>query len=421
MVDIEKVLEAHKKKTGKIEIVGRVAINTPQDLAIYYTPGVAEVSLVIKKDKSKAYDYTSKANTIAIISDGTRILGLGDVGPEAGLPVLEGKALLFKKFGGVDAVPICIGTNDEDEIVDFVKKIAPTFGAVVIEDIESPKSFSIVDRLSSDLDIPVFHDDQQGVGAVVVGALINALKLAGKKMKDVKIVINGSGSAGIGVVRLLNHIGVKKVYVVDTKGVIYNGREDGMNDVKRSIAKITNGEAMTGSLHDVVKGADVLIGISNKGAFSESMISSMAEKPIVFALANPDPEIGYANAKRAGAFIVATGASNVPNQVNNLLVFPGLMRGVLDTRAKVNYHILYSAAKAIANSVGAKLDTEMIVPDINDAKSASLLMGNVAKAVAKAAIDSGAARNRVDPAEVKKRARFLISRYSKIEKRISRL
>jgi malate dehydrogenase (oxaloacetate-decarboxylating) len=411
-------LEEHRSRRGKYEIVSKAPLNTRGDLSTFYTPGVARVSEAIKEDVSRAYEYTTKSNTIAIVSDGTRILGLGNIGPEAGLPVMEGKAILFKKFGGVDAIPLCIGTRDEGEIIKFVRDIAPTFGAINLEDIESPKSFRILDALSKTLDIPVFHDDQQGTGVVVLAGLINALKLAGKG-KGAKIVVNGAGSAGVGIVRLLLSAGFGNLCVLDSSGLIYKGRPENMNEFKEELASGTNPERKSGSLSEAAAGADVLIGVSKKGVFTRDMISKMAEKPIVFALANPDPEITYEEARLAGAYIVATGSSHAPNQVNNVLAFPSIMRGLLDIRARgLNYEMLQAAAKAIAGSVGKELGPEKIVPDPMDGRVMIKLASNVSAAVAVAAMKTGMARIEADPKELKKRAAATVRRYWKIEGRI---
>lgn len=418
MADKDKVLELSKKSRGKIEIVSKVPLKTQDDLSTYYTPGVAYPCLEIKNDVSKVYEYTAKSNTIAIITDGTRILGLGDIGPEAGLPVMEGKAILFKRFGGVDAVPLAIKTKDEEEIVKFGQQIEPTFGGINIEDIASPKSFHVVDKLAASLSIPVFHDDQQGTATVILAGLFNALKLAGKKLREVKIVIDGTGSAGVGAIRLLHSQGVRKIYSVDSKGAIYEGRAD-LNDVKQEIATMVNPEKTAGTLEQLIVGADVLIGLSGKNKFGKELISKMNDKPIVFALTNPVPEIGYEEGKAAGAFIMGTGSSELPNQINNLLAFPGIMRGLLDTRAtKVNYKILTAAAKAIAKSVGSNLGIDYIVPQMSDQKIAIKVAGNVASAVAQAAMDSNVARVKVDPAEVKRQTVLMIKQAIKAEKRL---
>ncbi len=418
MVDLETALAEHKKRKGKYEILSKAPLTSRDELSTFYTPGVAYVSEAIAKDVSKVYDYTTKSNTIAIVSNGTRVLGLGSIGPEAALPVMEGKAILFKKFGGVDAIPLCIKTKDESEIIKFVNEIAPSFGGINIEDIESPQSFRIVDALSKSLDIPVLHDDQQGTAVVVLAALFNALKLVGRT-KNVKIVVNGAGSAGVGIVRLLTHAGFRNIYVVDSTGLIYKNRKENMNEFKEEIAGVTNGERKSGSLYDAVSGADVLVGVSVKGAFTKEMIARMAEKPIVFALANPFPEISYEEGKAAGAYIVATGSSTAPNQVNNVLAFPTLMRGLLDVRAKgLNYEILESAGHAIAKSVGKELSSEKIVPDPLDAKAMIKVASNVSAAVAISAMKTGMARLEKNPKEIKKQTADLVKRYWKIEKKI---
>ncbi|MGI0141808.1 MAG: NAD(P)-dependent malic enzyme [Candidatus Micrarchaeales archaeon] len=418
MVDKNKVLELSKKSKGKIEVVSKVPLKTQEDLSTYYTPGVAYPCLEIKKDVSKVYEYTAKANMIAIVTDGTRILGLGDIGPEAGLPVMEGKAILFKRFGGVDAMPLAIKTKDEAEIIKFVQQIEPTFGGINIEDIASPKSFHVVDRLAETMNIPVFHDDQQGTATVILAALINAMKLAGKKLKDSKIVIDGTGSAGVGAIRLLHSQGVKRIYSVDSKGAIYAGRSE-LNDVKEEISHMVNPEKKAGNLSDLVEGADVLIGLSGKNKFNKELISKMNDKPIVFALTNPVPEIGYEEGKQAGAFIIGTGSSALPNQINNLLAFPGIMRGLLDTRAtKVNYETLAAAARAIAKCVGSQLSVDYIVPSMTDQKIAIKVGSTVAAAVAQAAIDTGVARIKVDPQNVKKETIQMIKKGIKAEKKL---
>ncbi len=419
MVDKESVLEANRKANGKFEILSKVKISSKEELATYYTPGVAYVCEAIKDDPSKVYDYTSKANTIAIVTDGTRILGLGKIGPKAGMPVMEGKSILFKKYGGVDAVPICLDTTDEEKIVQLVKDIAPTFGAINIEDIESPKSLKIVRRLSEMLDIPVFHDDQEGTAVVTLAGLLNALKLAGKKRGDVKVVINGAGSAGIGIAKLLHYAKFRHLYVVDSAGLIHKGRKENMNPFKDEIAQITNADGKDGRLEDVARDADVLIGVSTRGAFSGELIMHMKEKPIVFALANPDPEIGYHGAKDAGAFIAATGSSSNPNQVNNVLAFPGIMRGLLDARSKsVNHEIMYDAAIEIAKGVGKRLSTDFIMPDPTDNRMLLKVTSNVAAAVASAAVRTGIARVNAEKDTVKKHAASLIKRYMKIERKV---
>lgn len=421
MVETNNVLESHKKSVGKIEIIGRVGVNTKEQLSTYYTPGVADVSLAIKSNRDSVYDYTMKGRTVAIVTDGTRILGLGKVGPEAGLPVMEGKALLLKKFAGVDAFPICLNETDKDKIVEIIKSLQPSFGAINIEDIETPKVFEIVERLKKELDIPVFHDDRNGVSMVTLAGLLNALKLAGKKLNEVRIVINGAGAAGIGIAELLVYAGAKRICLVDTAGTIYKGREHDMNYMKEMIADITNKELLKGDLTTAAKGADVLIGASIKGAFTNELIKNMADKPIVFALANPNPEIEYKDALDAGAFIVATGRSDTPNQVNNLSAFPGVIRGILEIRAKgIDNQILLAVAKTIAKSVGKKLSRECIIPDPTDKDTVSKLAANVAAAVADTAAKQGLARVQINGAEVKKRVVESVKRYGKIEKFMER-
>ena len=414
----EDVLKAYETSKGAIEIIPKVKVDSREDLALRYTPGVAVISNAIKNDKSKVYTYTGKPNNVAIITDGSRILGLGNIGPEAGLPVMEAKAMLFKKYGGVDAVPICLDTQEEESIISIVKALAPGFGGFNIEDIESPKCFRIVDRLSKELEIPILHDDQHGTAMVAVAALINALKLSGKDITKIKIVINGAGAAGMGIVRLLNYMKIKNIYVVDTIGAIYDGRKDRMNEFKQEIATLTNREKLQGSLAEIAEKADVLIGVSSAGVFTKEMIQKMAEKPIVFALANPVPEISYKDAKDAGAFIVATGRSDTPNQVNNVLSFPNIMRGLLDSGAKhVDYDMLYEASKALAKCVGKELDVEHILPAPYSAKEMVGVLSSVASAVAASAIKSGNSRNsELDISAIKKNAAKIIKRGIKLEK-----
>lgn len=413
----DEVLAKHRERKGKIEVIGRVEVETKQQLATYYTPGVAYACLAIRDDKELVYDYTMKGRTVAIVTDGTRILGLGKIGPEAGLPVMEGKALLLKKFAGVDAFPICINETDEDRLVEIIKSLQPSFGAINIEDIAVPKVFRIVERLRKELEIPVFHDDRNGVAAVTLAALLNALKLSGKKLSDVKIVINGIGAAGTGTAELLHYAGAKNIYMVDTSGMLYKGRQENMNYMKESLAEITNTQKFKGGLNDAVEGADVLIGLSTKGAFSKEMVKKMAEKPIVFALANPDPEIEYKDALDAGAFIVATGRSDTPNQVNNLQAFPGILRGLLEIRARaIDDYMLMRVAKVIAKSVGNKLSKESIMPDPMDKETVVRLAANVAAEVADSAIKQGLARVQINGNEVKKRVKESGRRYREIEK-----
>ncbi len=415
MPDRDTVLYYHKKSHGIIEIVPKVKMDSEGDLATFYTPGVSYVSEEIKKNPELAYAYTSKANTIAIVTDGTRILGLGDIGPEAGLPVMEGKSALFKRFGGVNAVPICINTKDEDEIIRLVKNISPSFGGINIEDIESPKSFRISKRLDYELGMPVFHDDRQGTGVVALAALLNAFKLAGKK-KDARIVINGAGSAGFGVTMQLVNSGFKNIIVLDTAGTIYKSRKDRMNDFKAELASVTNPSEKSGSLQDVITGADAFIGASTKGAFNKDYITLMSSKPIVFALANPNPEINYDDAKSAGAYIVATGRSDEPNQVNNLLAFPGIMRGLLDARSKrITYKMLHNAALTISRSVSRKLREDYIIPNPSDKGFSLSLVPKVAATVAETAVAEGCARYNITYEEAYSNAKSMIKRYIGME------
>lgn len=365
----ERALKLHKKLRGKIEIKSKYPIKSLDDLTLLYTPGVAAASDGIFKNKKLAYDYTSKWNTVAIVTDGSRVLGLGDIGPEAALPVMEGKAILFKLFGNVDAIPICLATQNTNEIVDIVKKISPTFGGINIEDIDSPRCFEIVDRLEKELDIPVFHDDQHGTGIVTLAALLNALKVVQKNLEDVKIVVAGSGAGGIGVTKMLLKGGAKNVIVADSKGAIYQGRKDNMNHYKEKIAQVTNPDKLQGNLEDVVKDADVLIGLTGKAnSITKEMISSMSDDSIVFALTNPEPDINPKDAKDAGARIIATGRSDYPNQVNNSLVFPAIFRAVFDAKIKkITDEMKLGAAYTLANYLPrSKLNENYIIPRMTD-------------------------------------------------------
>ncbi len=330
---MKKSLEMHEENKGKMTIQSKVPIENIYDLSLAYSPGVAAPCIEIEKDRSKVYDYTIKGNTVAIVTDGTAVLGLGDIGPEAALPVMEGKALLLKKFSNVDAFPICLDTKDVDEIVQTVKVISPTFGAINLEDISAPRCFEIEERLRKECNIPVFHDDQHGTAIVVGAGLTNALKIVGKKKEELKIVINGAGAAGIAILKLLLQIGYKNVIMCDSKGIIYKGRPNGMNPIKEEIAQITNLDNIQGKLEDALHGADVFIGVSVANLLTQEHIQSMNQDPIVFAMANPNPEITFENAKEWGVRIMGTGRSDYPNQVNNMLAFPGIFRGALDVRA----------------------------------------------------------------------------------------
>jgi malate dehydrogenase (oxaloacetate-decarboxylating) len=419
---VRAVLKAHERARGKVEIVGRVRIRNLVDLATYYTPGVAYVSSAIYANKDLSYKYTGRSNRIAILSDGSRILGLGNIGPYAGMPVMESKALLFKRFGNVDAIPFALNCKTTDEVVAVAKAIEPAIGGINIEDIAPPRCFEIVDRLQEELDIPVFHDDRHGTSVVVLAALKNALKLQNKNLKKARIVINGTGSAGIGVAQLLIAAGATDVTMCDRRGIVYKGRKEDMNYVKTAIAEHTNKRMLKGQLPDAVKGADVLIGLSAKGVFNSWLIKSMAEKSIVFALANPDPEITYDKAKAAGAGIVATGASNTINQVNNLLVFPAIFRGALDVGArKINMAMQLAASDALANSVSPRrLSTNFIIPNFVNSDMTEIT-ADVSCAVARAAMKTGVSRARVDLNLMKKSVKTMLKRYSKIEKVVTRL
>ena len=385
----KEALIKHKEWGGKIEVVPTCPLKTKDDLSIAYTPGVAEPCKEISKDVSKAYDYTRKGNFVAVVTDGTAVLGLGDIGPEAGMPVMEGKAVLFKNFGGVDAIPICLATKDVDKIVETVKMIAPTFGGINLEDISGPRCFEIERRLKEELDIPVFHDDQHGTAVVSLAAVMNASKIVNKKMSDLTIVINGAGAAGVAIGKLFLKCGVKDVIMCNSKGAIYEGK-DGLNPEIVEVAKITNKNKIQGGLSDVSKNADVLIGVSVAGAFTPEIIKSMAKDPIILAMANPTPEIFPEEALLAGARVMGTGRSDFKNQINNVLAFPGIFRGALDVRASdINDEMKIAAAEAIANIVtDEELNPDYIIPAPFDERVGK----NVAKAVAEAAIKTGVNR-----------------------------
>jgi len=357
----EQSLEEHKKHKGKLSIASTFPLETKDDLSVAYTPGVAEPCREIAKDKSLAYEYTIKGRSVAVVTDGSAVLGLGNIGPEAGLPVMEGKAVLFKRFANIDAYPICLATQNVDEIVATVKNIAPGFGGINLEDIAAPACFEVERRLIEELDIPVMHDDQHGTAVVVLAGLMNALKLAGKKLEDVHVVISGAGAAGMGVAKLLMEVGLKRIDMLDSKGIIAEGRE-GMNEYKNALANKINPEKRIGTLSDALLGADVFIGVSQPNIVTTEMIKSMNEKSIIFAMANPVPEIMPDIAKEAGAYIVATGRSDFPNQVNNVLAFPGLFKGVLDARIKrFTPAMRVAAAQAIADMVSDP-DVDTILP-----------------------------------------------------------
>ena len=401
----EEALHMHRVHQGKLETVSKVKVENAKDLSLAYSPGVAEPCKVIYDDKSKVYEYTMKGNMVAVVTDGTAVLGLGNIGPEASLPVMEGKAVLFKSFAGVDAFPIALNTNDVDKIVETVKLMEPTFGGVNLEDIAAPNCFIIEERLKKETNIPVFHDDQHGTAIVTVAGLVNALKLVGKKMSDIKVVANGAGAAGIAIIKLLYRYGVRDIIMCDTKGAIFEGRPVGMNPVKNEVAKYTNKNRVEGSLAEVIQGADVFIGVSAEGALTEEMVRSMNNDAIIFAMANPNPEIMPHMAKAAGAAVVGTGRSDFPNQVNNVLAFPGIFRGALDVHAtQINEEMKVAAVQAIAELVSEEgLTAEYIIPAPFDARVAP----QVAAYVAKAAMETGVARRQVDPQEIAERTRNL--------------
>ena len=382
-------LEKHAEWKGKIEITARAAVDSAEALSIAYTPGVAAPCLEIQKNPEKSYELTRRWNTVAVVTDGTAVLGLGDIGPEAGMPVMEGKCVLFKAFGDVDAIPLCVRTHDVDEIVRTVSLLAGSFGGINLEDIAAPRCFEIEKKLKECCDIPIFHDDQHGTAVITLAGLMNALKVVGKKIEDVKIVTSGAGAAGIAIIKLLMAMGLKNVIMTDRKGAIYEGRE-GLNPVKEEMAKITNFNREAGTLADVIKGADVFIGVSAPGTLTQDMVRSMAKDPIIFACANPTPEIFPDEAKAAGAAVVSTGRSDFPNQINNVLCFPGIFRGALDVRASdINDAMKIASAKALAGLVSdEELCADYILPKAFDPR----VKDAVAKAAAQAARESGVAR-----------------------------
>lgn len=385
----EKALKQHEEWQGKIEVTSRARLETPEDLSIAYTPGVAEPCLKIAEDKDLSYKYTRRGNMVAVVTDGTAVLGLGDIGPEAGMPVMEGKCVLFKEFGGVDAFPLCVRSKDVDDIVNTVALLAGSFGGVNLEDISAPRCFEIEKKLKERCDIPIFHDDQHGTAVVTAAAMLNALKVTGRKLEDIRVVTSGAGAAGIAIIKLLVSLGLKDVIMCDRKGAIYEGRE-GLNAEKEEMAKISNHEMRKGSLAEVIKGADVFIGVSAPGTVTPEMVKTMAPDPILFPMANPVPEIMPDLAKEAGAAVIGTGRSDFPNQINNVLAFPGIFRGALDVRAKdINDEMKVAAAYAIANLIDEKdLNADYIIPNPFDKRVAPA----VAKAVAEAAKKTGVAR-----------------------------
>lgn len=386
----ERSLALHEEKAGKLSVESKVAINSRDDLSLAYTPGVAEPCKKIAEDVEEAYRYTAKGNLVGVITDGTAVLGLGDIGPEAAMPVMEGKAILFKEFAGVDAFPICLATKETDEIVQTIVNLAPTFGGINLEDIASPRCFEIEKQLDEKLDIPVFHDDQHGTAIVVSAGILNSLKLVNKQLDEIKVVLNGPGAAGTAIVKMLLELNVKDVVVCDEHGILYEGRPVPLFDHKLELAKITNKEGLTGDLSQALVGADVFVGVSIGGIVTEAMIQSMNRDAIVFAMANPVPEIMYHEAKQAGARVVGTGRSDFPNQINNVLAFPGIFKGALAVRATtINAEMKFAAAQAIADMIPAdELTEENVIPEALNKEVAK----QVAHYVAQAAIETGVAK-----------------------------
>ncbi|OWZ84405.1 NAD(P)-dependent malic enzyme [Natranaerobius trueperi] len=383
----EQALKAHKENSGKIEVNSKVSVKNNEDLALAYTPGVAEACKEINKDKENSWEYTSRNNLVAVVTDGSAVLGLGDIGPEASMPVMEGKAVLFKEFAGVDGFPICLETNDVDDIVKTVKLMAPTWGGINLEDISAPRCFEIERRLKEETDLPIFHDDQHGTAVVAAAGVLNALKTVNKKLEDIKVVVNGAGASGVAIAKLFLDLQVNDVIICDSRGVIYKDRQDGMNWVKEELVEITNKQNITGDLSDALQGSDVFLGVSKPETINKEMVSLMNEDPIVFAMANPIPEIYPDEAKLGGAKVVGTGRSDFPNQINNVLAFPGIFRGALDVQATdINEKMKIAAAYAIAEIINEKdLNSDYVIPDPFN----KVVAKQVAKEVAKAAVESG--------------------------------
>ncbi|MDQ2086374.1 malic enzyme-like NAD(P)-binding protein [Herbivorax sp. ANBcel31] len=389
MTNNEEAIKLHKEWKGKIEVISKVAANSKKDLSLAYTPGVAEPCLEIQKDINLSYTYTRRWNLVAVVTDGSAVLGLGDIGPEAGMPVMEGKCVLFKNFANVDAFPLCINSKDVDEIVNTIRLLQGSFGGINIEDISAPRCFEIEKKLKEQCDIPIFHDDQHGTAVVTLAAMINALKIVKKDINDISVVVNGSGAAGIAVTKLLMSMGLKKVILCDRKGAIYKGR-DNLNKEKEEMAAISNLQMKKGSIEEVLEGADVFIGLSAPGTLTKEMVKTMAKDPVIFAMANPVPEIMPDEAKEAGAKVIGTGRSDFPNQINNVLAFPGIFRGALDVRASdINDQMKIAAAEAIASLITEEeLNEDYVIPEPFDPKVGQ----EVAKEVAEAAKKSGVAR-----------------------------
>lgn len=397
----EESLKVHKEHNGKLATIPKAKLEDAHDLSVLYTPGVAEPCRKIKDDKDLSFEYTCRGNMVAVVSDGTRVLGLGNIGPEAGIPVMEGKSVLYKVFADVDAIPVCLDTSDKDKFIETVRYLQPNFAGINLEDIESPKCYDIEDALIEKMDIPVFHDDQHGTAIACAAALLGALRLVKKDVAEVKIVANGAGAAGTAIVRLLLNLGAKHITMINSKGAMYEGMDmSRINRVQAELLKETNLEKKQGSLADIAKGADVILGVSKPGVFTADIIKNMNKDAIVLAMANPDPETSYADAKAAGARVVGTGRSDAPNQVNNVLVFPGLFRGAIDVRArKINDEMKKAAVYAIANLIpDEELREDYVIPGAFDPNVAPA----VAAAVAKAAMDTGVARIKVDPEDVRK-------------------
>ena len=389
----EESLKLHEENRGKIEVISKTEVKDMHDLAVVYTPGVAEPCRKIHQDISLVYKYTTKGNMVAVVSDGTAVLGLGDIGPEAALPVMEGKAVLFKHFANVDAFPICLATKDPDKIVEAVTLIAPSFGGINLEDISAPRCFEVEERLKKILDIPVFHDDQHGTAVIVLSGLLNALKIVGKDISQIKITVNGAGAAAIAVLKFLMSAGIKDAILCDSRGIIYEGRKENMNPVKEEMAKVTNRGMVKGTLADAIKGADVFLGLSVAGALKPEMVKTMVSDPIIFAMANPIPEIMPDEAKKTGARIIATGRSDFPNQVNNCLGFPAIFKGALKVRAsQINEKMKLAASYALASLISEEdLNKGIIIANAFDPRVVEV----ESEAVAKAAIESGVARIRI--------------------------
>ncbi|SFB24921.1 malate dehydrogenase (oxaloacetate-decarboxylating) [Lentibacillus halodurans] len=401
----DEALHIHKMNKGKLSTDAKVPVRNARDLSLAYSPGVAEPCKEIYDRVESVYDYTMKGNTVAVVSDGSAVLGLGNIGAEAALPVMEGKSVLFKSFAGVDSFPICLDSHDVEKIVETVKLMEPTFGGVNLEDIAAPNCFIIEERLKKETNIPIFHDDQHGTAIVTVAGLINALKLSGKSFSDIKVVANGAGAAGIAIIKLLYNFGVRDMVMCDSKGAIFEGRPYGMNEVKDEVAKMTNKDKQEGSLEEILDGADVFIGVSVGGLLSKEMVEKMNDDPVIFAMANPDPEIMPDDAKDAGVKVIGTGRSDFPNQVNNVLAFPGIFRGALDVRAtRINEKMKVAAAEAIASLITEdELTPDYVIPAPFDPRVAPL----VASSVARVAMESGVARIEVDPESVAEKTRQL--------------